>query len=707
MLSAPPSPKIRPEHHARQALIYVRQSTLTQVREHTASTARQYDLTQRARDLGWAAQDIVVIDQDQGRSGASASGRDGFQQLVAAVGLGQAGAVLSLEASRLARNNGDWYRLLELCALTDTVVIDEEGVYDPGQYTDRLLLGFLGTMSEAELHWLRQRLLGGKREKAQQGTLRFRPPTGLVFDPAGRLVRDPDEEVQHAVRLVFDLFARHGSALAVVKHFRQHGLQFPTRGWGGNRAGELEWQPLRHSRVLAILHNPAYAGAYVYGRTRTRGTALPHEAPRMKGRTRQVARADWPIVRQEAHPGYLSWAQFLRNQEQLDDNRTFRAEDRRGAVREGAALLQGLVLCGRCGRRMSVRYPQGPARPLYDCTELHTQLAGKTCQSVRGDVVDAAVARLFLEAVQPAQLAVSLATLDEVDARARQIDRQWQLRLERARYDADVARRRLLAVEPENRLVARSLEREWEARLATVAQLEREYARAPQPATGPVGAEERQRILALAQDLPALWHATATTPATRKQLLRCLVKDVTLTKREATIQIGVRWQTDACTTVEIPRPPRSCDLRRTPPATVERIRALAPTHTDAQIAARLQDEGHRPGLGGTFTAAKVQWIRWNYQLPRSRPAPAAERADSPRADGRYSARAAGELLNVDVGTIAEWCNAGRLDCLQEAPHHPRWVTLTPDLIAALRKPIRQRKPRRAAQPPSGRHAIAV
>lgn len=707
MLPTAPSPKIRPEHRARQALIYVRQSTLTQVRDHTASTARQYDLAQRARDLGWAAADIVVIDQDQGRSGAAAAGRDGFQQLVAAVGLGQAGAVFSLEASRLARNNGDWYRLLELCALTETVVIDEEGVYDPSQYNDRLLLGFKGTMSEAELHWLRQRLLGGKLEKAQQGALRFRPPTGLVFDPAGQLVLDPDEEVRHAVRLVFDLFAQHGSALAVVKHFHQHGLRFPTRGWGGVRAGDLDWQPLRHSRVLAILHNPAYAGVYVYGRTRTRSIALPQEAPRVKGRTRQVARADWPIVRQEAHPGYLSWAQFLRNQEQLDDNRTFRAEDRRGAVREGAALLQGLVLCGRCGRRMSVRYPQGPTRPLYDCAELHAQLAGRTCQSVRGDVVDAAVARLFLEAVQPAQLAVSLATLDEVDARARQLDRQRQLRLERARYDADVARRRLLAVEPENRLVARSLEREWEARLATVEQLEREYVRAPQPATGPVGAEERQRILALAQDLPAVWHAAAATPATRKQLLRCLVKDVTITKREATIQLGVRWQTDACTTVELPRPPRSCDLRRTPPATVERIRALAPTHTDAQIATVLEAEGHRPGLGGAFTAAKVQWIRWNYQLPRSRPAPAVARADSPRADGRYSARAAAELLNVDVGTIAEWCIAGRLDYLQDAPHHPRWVALTPDVIAALRKPTRQRKPRHAVQPSSEQHAIEV
>ena len=306
MLSQLTTHKIRPDHLDRLALIYVRQSTLIQVRENTGSTARQYDLVQRALDLGWPREQIVVVDQDQGRSGASADGRDGFQFVVAEAGLGRAGAVLSLEASRLARSCSDWYRLIEICALTDTLVIDEEGIYDPGQYNDRLLLGFKGTMSEAELHWLRSRLLGGKLKKAQQGKLRFRLPTGLVYDPAGEVIFDPDEQVQQAIRLALDLFDELGSALAVVKYFSSHQLLFPTRHWGGDRDGELVWRPLSHGRILTILHNPAYAGAYVYGRTKTRSHTLPGEEPRVKGRTRQVKREDWPIVLHDVYPAYIT-----------------------------------------------------------------------------------------------------------------------------------------------------------------------------------------------------------------------------------------------------------------------------------------------------------------------------------------------------------------------------------------------------------------
>ncbi len=440
--------------------------------------------------MGWPREHITVIDQDQGHSGASTVGRDGFQWLIAEVGLGHAGAVFSLEVSRLARASSDWHRLLEICALTDTLVIDEEGIYDPGQYNDRLLLGFKGTMSEAELHWLRQRLLGGKLEKAQHGALRFRPPAGLVLDPVGRVVLDPDEEVQQALRLLFAVFEQQGSA---------HHVRFPTRLWGTHQGNALVWRPLTHTRVLAVLHNPAYAGTYVYGRTHTRTQVLPGETPRVKGRTRLVARQEWPIVLHEAHPGYITWEHFLRHQQQLDDNRTFRPDDRRGAVREGAALLQGLVVCGRCGRRMRVRYLADGTRPSYECVTLHVTQAKPTCQTLRGDGVDAAVARVFLAAMQPAQLAVSLATLEQVDAQARQVERQWQLRRERAQYEADLARRRFLAVDPDNRLVARTLERDWNEQLTAVAALEREYAALPPLTARLVSAEERQCILALVQ----------------------------------------------------------------------------------------------------------------------------------------------------------------------------------------------------------------
>lgn len=693
MFARPSPSKIRPDHLERPALIYVRQSTLFQVRENTASTARQYDLVQRARDLGWAREQITVIDQDQGHSGASVAGRDGFQFLIAEVGLGRAGAVLSLEVSRLARSCSDWYRLLEICALTDTLVIDEEGVYDPGQYNDRLLLGFKGTMSEAELHWLRSRLLGGKLEKAQHGTLRFRPPAGLVLDPTGQVVLDPDEEVQSAIRLVFALFEQGRSALGVVKHFRDHHLRFPTRLWGKRADGELVWGVLTHSRVLEVLHNPAYAGTYVYGRTQTRTRTLPGEVPRVKGRTRPVAREEWPIVLHDAHPGYISWDQFLRNQQQLDANRTFRAEERRGAIREGSALLQGIVLCGQCGRRMGVRYATDGTTPSYECNELHVRRAAPLCQVIRGDGVDAAVAGVLLEAMQPAQLAVSLATLEQLEAQARQIERQWQLRLERAQYEADLAKRRFLNVDPENRLVARTLERDWNDKLSAIAALEREYAALPKLTPHLISAEERERILALAQDVPAVWHAPTTTAAERKQLLRYLVKDVTLTKRPTTIYIAIRWQTEACTTLEIPRPPRACDLRRTDTAVVERIRALAPSHTDRQMAEVLNAEGFTPGLGGTFTKAKVNWIRYAYGIALGCPAAPRGEVRAQRGDGCYSARAAAEVLNVDVSTIADWCRAGRLEYSQETPHGPRWIRLTPEDIVALRKPVRQRKPR--------------
>jgi DNA invertase Pin-like site-specific DNA recombinase len=650
-------------------------------------------LVQRALDLGWERENVIVVDQDQGRSGASALGRDGFQALVAEVGLGHAGAVLSLEASRLARANSDWYRLLEICALTDTLVIDEEGVYDPSLYNDRLLLGFKGTMSEAELHWLRQRLLGGKLEKAGQGKLRFRLPAGYVYADTGQVVFDADEQVQEAVRLVFALFAELRTAFAVVKHFRTHKLLFPQRFWGGDRDGELVWAPLGHSRVTAILHNPTYAGAYVYGRTKTRSKLLPGETPRIKGRTTRVHLEDWPIVIQDAHPAYISWQQFLVNQQQLDDNRTDRAADRRGAAREGAALLQGIALCGQCGRRMSIRYRTRKAGtvPSYECGQARNQYAGRSCQSIRGDGIDTAVAQALLDAMQPAQLEVSLATLEQLEARARQIDQQWQLRLERAQYRADLARRRFMAVDPENRLVARSLERDWNDKLLEIQHLEREYATLPNPTAHLTHPAERQRILSLAQDFPLLWQAETTSQTERKQLLRFLIKDITLTKRANTIHMGIRWQTEALTELEILRPPKRADVVRTQPAVVERVRALAATHTDQQIAEILNQEGFTPGTAGAFTTSKILWIRYANQIPTGCPEAPGACPTGQRGDGRYSTRAVAELLNVDISTVSNWCEAGRLDSIRANPRGPRWIKLTSEVIQKLRKPVRHRR----------------
>jgi DNA invertase Pin-like site-specific DNA recombinase len=685
-----PPLKIHPDHLDRLAVIYVRQSTLFQVRENTGSTTRQYDLASRAEALGWPASRIQVVDQDQGHSGSSSLGRDGFEWLVAQVGLGHVGAVLSLEVSRLARNNSDWYRLLELCALAETLVIDEEGVYDPGAPNDRLLLGIKGTMSEAELGWLHSRLQGGKLAKAEQGALRFRLPIGLVYDPVGHIVLDPDEAVQEAVRLVFALFEQTSSALAVVSYFAQHHLRFPARWWGGKRAEELLWGQLTHNRVLSILHCPLYAGAYVYGRTQFRRKTLPGEAPRIKGRTRRISQEDWPIVRLEAHPGYISWDAFQRNQRQLDDNRTWRAEEHRGAIREGPSLLQGIVLCGTCGRRMGIRYQRAGTLLMYECHQLHARLAAKTCQTLRGDRVDQAVVQCFLEAIQPAQIEVALSALDQVEARARQLDRQWRRQLERAQYEADLARRRYKTVEPENRLVARSLEREWNEKLAELERLEREYALAPKPAALSLSVTQREQIRRLAQDLPAIWQAPTTTFAQRKQLIRWLIKDVTLSKRGNVIDLAIRWQTEALTHLAIPRHKKSWELSQTSQQVVSRVRELAPTHPDTQIAALLNAEGAVAGKGGAFTASKVEWIRYAYAIPLCCPERPSAAPTGQRGDGRYSARAAAGLLNVDVSTIAEWCKLGKLEAVRAMPHGPRWITLTPEIIEALRKPIRRR-----------------
>lgn len=692
MFSRQTAQKIGPSHLERLAIIYIRQSTLFQVRENSGSTLRQYDLTKRASDLGWTPASIRVVDQDQGHSGTSIVGRDGFQWLVAEVGLGHVGAVLSLEVSRLARSCSDWYRLLEICALSETLVIDEEGIYDPGAYNDRLLLGFKGNMSEAELHWLHQRLQGGKLTKAEQGELRFRLPIGLVYDPVGKIVLDPDEAVAEAVRLVFSLFEQHNSALAVVSSFAERHLRFPTRWWGGKQADELIWSQLSHERVLHILHNPLYAGAYVYGRTKFRRRTLPGEEPRIKGRTRRVNQEDWPIVLLDAHPGYISWEQFLRNQRQLDDNRTWHAEEHRGAVREGPSLLQGIVLCGSCGRRMGIRYQRNGSLLMYECHQLHSQLAGKTCQTMRGDRIDEAVERSFLEAIEPAQLEVALSALEQVEARAKQADQQWHRQIERAQYEADLARRRYKAVDPDNRLVARSLEREWNEKLAEVEKLEREYALLPKQAALLLTASQREQIRNLAQDLPAIWHAPTTTFVQRKQLMRWLIKDITLSKRGNIIAIAIRWQTEAVTHLSIPRCKKSWELHQTSPQVVERVRELSPTQTNAQIAAVLNTEGEQAGMGGSFTVSKIEWIRYAYDIPAGCPERPKAAPTGQRGDGRYSARAAAELLNVDVSTIADWCKSGRLESVRSTPLGPRWITLTPEIIADLRKPVkRQRK----------------
>jgi DNA invertase Pin-like site-specific DNA recombinase len=648
------SSKVTADHLRRLAYLYVRQSSLQQVHDHRESTARQYDLKRRAHALGWAPEQIVVIDEDLGLSGASAAARNGFQRLVAEVGLGRVGLVLGLEVSRLARNSSDWHRLLEICALAATLILDEDGIYDPSHFNDRLLLGLKGTMSEAELHVLRARLIGGSLNKARRGELWIRPPMGFVYADRGqRLVLDPDAQIQGAVRLLFETFRQTGSAEQVVRHFSRAGILFPRRLTTGPRAGELVFVPLVHSRVLNLLHNPRYAGAFVYGRTRQRPVVIPGQQ-----RNRRLPRAEWPVFLPNAHPGYLTWEEFERNQATLVANANGYGRDRRRSpAREGVALLQGLVLCGRCGDRMTVRYKvsQGHPAAVYVCQRERIARAQRACQTIPGTGLDAAVAQVVLEAVTPAAFDVALEVFDELRARKADVDRLRRAQVERAREEAELAQRQFLLVRPEHRLVADSLERQWNEKLARLADAETEYRRA-RDAEGPdLSADDRARIHALASDLPRVWHDPRTAMRERKRMLRLLIEDVTLLRDHA-IRIAIRWKGGATTTLERSVPLSAPALRRTPAAIVEMIRGLAAEQTDRQVAATLNRRWLRSGTGQPFHRLVVRHIRNAYGIPSM--------AEYLRHAGWLTAAEIATQLRLHASTAKCWAREGILRALR-------------------------------------------
>jgi len=606
------SNKVTAEHLRRLAYLYVRQSTLRQVHENRESTARQYDLKRRAQVLGWAADQIVVIDEDLGLSGATADNRNGFQRLVAEVGLGRVGLVMGLEVSRLARSSTDWHRLLEICALADTLILDEDGIYDPGHFNDRLLLGLKGTMSEAELHLLRARLIGGQLNKARRGDLWMKPPIGFVYESSGRVVFDPDQQVQRGVRLLFETFRQTGSALRVVHHFKTEGVLWPRRITSGVRAGELFFGPLEHSRVLGILHNPRYTGAFVYGRTRQRKVIIAGQL-----RYRRLKREEWSVFLPNMHPGYISWEEFESNQTKLLANANGYGEDRRKSPpREGAALLQGLVICGVCGLRMTVRYhtDHGHLMPEYVCQRRGIQTAEPICQHLPGGQIDQAVTELVLKAVNPASLDVALEVFEELRARQAEVDRLRRAQVERAREEAELAQRQYLLARPENRLVVDNLERQWNEKLTSLSQAEEEYSRMSKSQPSALTDEDRDRVHALASDLPRVWNDPRTPARDRKRMLRLLIEDVTLVKNQK-IHIHIRWKAGATTSMERPLPLSAPDLVRTPADIVELVRVLATEQTDAQIARTLNARWLRTGRKHSFTRLIVRHIRNAYDIP--------------------------------------------------------------------------------------------
>jgi len=633
--------KVTASHLGRLAYLYVRQSTLRQVFENTESTKRQYALRERAVALGWPLDRVVVIDSDLGLSGAD-SDREGFQKLVAAVGMGEVGIVLGLEVSRLARSSSDWHRLLEICALTDTLILDEDGLYNPAHFNDRLLLGLKGTMSEAELHVLRARLIGGQLAKASRGELEMKLPVGLVNDATGHVVLDPDLQVQNAVRTFFETFQRTGSAVGTVRAFREQGLLFPRHLSSGPHKGEVAWGPLHHSRTLRTLKNPRYTGTFVYGRSQSR------KLPGGKEVRRQLPREQWHTVILNAHPGYISWEQYEANLQRLHENAQANgAERRKSPAREGPALLQGLAVCGRCGRRMTVRYhmAHGHRVPEYVCQRKGIERGEPVCQRLVGAELDRAVGELLVETVTPLALEVTLAVQEELQARAEEADNLRRQQVERARYEAELAQRRYLQVNPENRLVADSLEAEWNQKLRALADAQEDYERRREADRHILDPQQRQEILTLATDFPRLWRDASVPQRDRKRMIRLLLEDVTLMRSEE-VTARVRFRGGATHTLTLPLPLSAPDLRRTAASVVTEIDRLLDEHTDAEIVDILNSRGLLPGVADRFTPRVVYSLRRDYNLD--------DRFTRLRRRGLLTLQEICALLGADPSTVKVW-----------------------------------------------------
>jgi DNA invertase Pin-like site-specific DNA recombinase len=683
-MSAESHHKISATHLERQAYLYVRQSTLRQVLENTESTKRQYALRERAVALGWKAEQVVVIDSDLGQSGADAD-RAGFQRLVAAVGMGEVGVVLGLEVSRLARNSSDWHRLLEICALANTLILDEDGLYDPSHFNDRLLLGMKGTMSEAELHVLRARLIGGQLAKARRGELETPLPVGLVYDAIGKVVLDPDQSVQEALRQFFETFRRTGSATATVRSFRQRELLFPRRVQSGPHKGEVVWGALLHYRALNVLKNPRYAGAFAYGRTEAkkalRGIESRHRLPREQ----------WHTLILDAHPGYITWDEYDENLLRLRANSAAYGPDRKaGPAREGPALLQGLAICGRCGGRMTVRYytRHGQTIPQYTCQSAGIQRAEPVCQRIMGADVDRAMGELLVESVTPLALEVALAVQDELANRADEADRLRRQQVERARYETELAQRRYLRVDPDNRLVAATLEAEWNTKLRALDAAQDDYERQREADTL-LDAEKRQRVLALATDFPRLWRDPGTPARERKRMARLLIEDVTLQRRNELLDVHVRFRGGHARSLQLPRPKPLADLRKLDPAIVAEVDRLLDDHTDSEIAEALNAAGHQPPVGDRFTI----WIIWKIRKAHG----LESRFDRLRHKGMLTLNEMADALGVHPQTAKDRAARGQLASVEYNDKGQRLYT-PPGPMATIpcarcSKPI----PERAAQ----------
>ena len=690
--------RLTPARRAKFAYIYVRQSSVGQVRHHQESTELQYRLVDRAVGLGWPRERVCVIDDDLGKSGSGQAERRGFQRLIAEIGLDNAGLVVSFDASRLARNNRDWHQLLELCSIFGVIIADGERLYDPGAYHDRLLLGLSGIMSEAELHQIRMRLHQGELRKAARGELRMPQPAGLAQDRFGQIALTHDEEVQARLHLVFAKFRELQSARAVMRYLRRNELHLPVRPLIGPAPHELVWREATSARVHDVLHNPAYAGAYVYGRRMVngRGRWIGGRPASVK-----VPVGQWKVCIPSAHPGYISWEEFMANQQRLEDNRNDYEAGHKGAARKGDALLQGVAICGRCGRHMTLRY-SGPRAdyPVYCCRADRDQAAESLCQEVRALAVDDLVSRILLEALAPDHIEIAIAAVDQMTHEARQLDRQWSLKRERARFEAERARRQYDAVEPENRLVARSLERVWEERLRAADEVEVAYGRWRRQDPIVLRSEDHRALVALAQDLPAVWNAATTKADEKKRILRLIIQEVLLDQKSdrGHVRIKIIWQTGAVSEHKMARRVQSYNDYADYDLLRRRIMELnANGLMDKQIAAVLNAEGVASARPRPFTYENI-WLlrrRWGLSAVKLNPV-GANPARWP--DGSYSVQGAASALGVTPQTIFDYLARGLLSGRQLTKGQPWQIDLSVAQIASLRERLQHTKRSRRTAP---------
>ena len=671
--------KIKPTHTQRAAYIYIRQSTPGQVEHNRESTARQYALADRACQLGWAKEQVVVIDEDLGLSGSGTDKRSGFARLTSEVALAHVGIVLGLEVSRLARNNADWYRLLELCGITDTLIGDNDGVYHPALFNDRLLLGLKGTMSEAELHIIRARLDGGIRNKAARGELRRGLPVGFVWgEKDGEVLFHPDEAVIGAIRSVFERFAEFGSARRVWLWFRSEGLSFPLQTTPGSLPSPIRWVAPTYTALHHILSNPVYAGAYTYGKTKYERYLDEHSAVRK--RSRHLPMDQWSVLIQDHHPGFIDWATFQANQARLDSNTRPRPHQAGGAVREGSALLQGLVTCGHCGRRLHVHYRGRNSAPGYHCAGKDLVAGrGVYCLNVGGTVIEQAVANAFLEAITPAAIDAMRLSIEQLQSNHDASLSQWRLEVERTRYEAERAERRYRTVEPENRLVARGLETEWESRLRDLATAEMELRRREQQRPSTITPEQLKAIQRLGSDIRQVWDATTTTDRDRKELLRTLLEEVVLNlkRAEGRAHLTLRWRGGAITLLDIPAPRFKPMGPRTDEDILSLLPRLATLYPDEVIAGILNRQGRKTATGERFTANQVGSLRRYRDIPRFQP------PTTPPNGELVSIRKAAQILGMNTSSIHRWLADGFIAGEQITPGAPWQIRITDELRASV------------------------